>query len=128
VANKVTSISSSSTNTEYPSAKAVYDALSGVTPTVIYTGYCSYGMGSVTQSVTLDNSKTYTDIIADIEADKNVILRITDTYMDVYDFVYTGKQNLSNEPPLANEVSYSFTYSTTANNGYIKAIIYNSIQ
>ena len=128
VANKVTSISSSSTNTEYPSAKAVYDALSGVTPTVIYTGYCSYGMGSVTQSVTLDNSKTYTDIIADIEADKNVILRITDTYMDVYDFVYTGKQNLSNEPPLVNEVSYSFTYSTTANNGYIKATIYNSIQ
>ena len=126
--NKVTSLSSSSTDTEYPSAKAVYDALAGVTPTVIYTGHCSYSMGSVAQSVALDDSKTYADVIADIEADKNVILHIEDVDMDAYDFVYTGKQDLFNEPPLANEISYSFTYNTTANNGYIKAIISDSIQ
>ena len=128
VNERVTTISSASTNNEYPTAKAVYDALSEVAPVVIYTGVCDYAMGSVVQTVALNNGKTYVDVIADIEANKTVILRIEDLYMDVYDFVYTGKQNLYNEPPLSNDIAYSFTYDKADDNKCLKILVSNSIQ
>lgn len=123
IINKVTSLSSSSTDTEYPSAKAVYDALADVAPTVIYTGECSSIIGSQVQTATLDNNKTYTDIITDLEANKAVLLRLRDSELDTYDFIYVGKQNLYGEP--SNEKSYYFALIKSGY--YIPVIVYNSV-
>lgn len=59
--NKVTSVSSSSTDTEYPSAKAVYDAISGISPgggagDDCYYGYCGSSATTPKKVVTISNS------------------------------------------------------------------------
>ena len=123
IINKVTSLSSLSTDTEYPSAKAVYDALAGVAPTVIYTGTCNAVIGSQVQTATLDDNKTYTDIITDLEANKVVLLRLRDSELDTYDFIYVGKQDLYSEP--SNEKSYYFALIKSGY--YIPVTIYNSV-
>lgn len=59
--NKVTSVSSSSTDTEYPSAKCVYDAISGISPgggagEGYYVGTCSTGASTATKVVTISDT------------------------------------------------------------------------
>lgn len=61
--NLVTSISSSSTDTEYPSAKCVYDAISGISPGGgsgeghgYYVGTCTTGASTSEKAVTVSDS------------------------------------------------------------------------
>lgn len=71
VANKVTSLSVSSTDTEYPSAKAVYDAIQGIQPsTDIF--FVDINQGTTPNS---DATSTiaYTDIVAAQQAGKLVV-------------------------------------------------------
>lgn len=62
LSNKVTSISSSSTDDEYPSAKCVYDAISGISPggggsgEGYYVGTCPTGASTATKVVTVSDS------------------------------------------------------------------------
>lgn len=159
--NLVVTLTPARTHSQYPSAKCVYDALVNKqskltfddTPTqgstnpvtsdgiydaimaktdvVVYTGFCDYSVGSEVQPAGLNDGKTRADIIADIEANKIVIIRIEDLYMDVYDFVYAGKQNIFNEPPLSNEIAYTFIYNKATDNKCVKLLVAsfsNSIQ
>lgn len=159
--NLVVTLTAARTHSQYPSAKCVYDALvnkqskltfddtptdgstnpvtsdgiyeaiAAKTDVVVYTGFCDYSVGSEVQPAGLNGGKTRADIIADIEANKIVIIRIEDLYMDVYDFVYAGKQNIFNEPPLSNEIAYTFIYNKATDNKCVKLLVAsfsNSIQ
>jgi hypothetical protein len=55
--------------------------------TIVYTGSVSGNWGT-SQTVTLANNKTYSDVINDLSTNKTVILRITDGSQVTYDFVY----------------------------------------
>lgn len=116
LANKVTSIDSSSDNDQYPSAKAVYDAISGISPgggagDDCYYGYCSASASSPKKTVTISNSG-YT---------------ITD---HVHLFVYFGNAHTysSSTPYLSiDDVTYAIRYYDTDTSAKTSTTMINSI-
>lgn len=119
--NKVTSLSSSSTDTEYPSAKCVYDAINSgaVPPKLILTYDTSEGMTfssdnttpfTFTGTVTVDwgdgNTETYTDG------------RLQHTYSSsgVYTITVTGNITRMNNFAFSNTPSINAVINVNANN------------
>lgn len=71
VANKVTSLSAASTDTQYPSAKAVYDAISGVQPPA-EVFFVDINQGT-TPTSDATSTIAYSDIVAAYQAGKLVV-------------------------------------------------------
>ena len=134
--NKVTSISSSSTDVQYPSAKLVYNQLAlkedvsnkvtslsasstdteypsakavyDITKPKLYTATIRDDLSDISRPTTVSTFRegSTSDVIADVNAGEYVIIRITDGQRVDYDFVYIG-------------YTTAHTFRYTHNNSYI---------
>ena len=75
--NKVTALDDTVTDIQYPSAKAVYDALSNAGGTI----YVNLSIASDGETITAD--KTFTEIKAAIDSGKSVFVQLNSAYLSV---------------------------------------------
>lgn len=114
--NKVTSLSSSSTDTQYPSAKCVYDAMVGKLPYIL-TGADS-GVGS---DITI-TSGDYNGAVAAVNEGRQVVLLLTTTSTGrsrCYDlYAYGGSNNNINfqADVSGHKISYTLNSSNQVTN------------
>ena len=88
--NKVQSISSESTASEYPSAKAVYDSIENLEPFIITA--TQWEQPGAEDTYTLDNA-TFNDISGAIYNGRNVFIRTTSDTFPYSNLIYDAESN-----------------------------------
>lgn len=133
VANKVTSISSSSTNTHYPTAKAVYDALAVVTASSSGNYIYDFYLDSSTDDIVLEYDSasgggsgggSSVDIVTSWEQtlsdDKVPSEKLVKDSLDLKsDSTHTHSQYLTEHQSLTNYVQKSSTTGLLKNDGSV---------